>query len=96
MKAKWAKAMLDAMDYIQENVSKLTIPYLLVHGDDDQLVKMEGSHFLHDNSPSTDKTFKVTIIVVLEGVVSQGGIKLGKKNSGTTIDSCLAANMCPI
>ena len=37
----------------------LTTPYLLVHGDGDQLVKIDGSHYLHENSPSNDKTFKV-------------------------------------
>ena len=27
--------------------------------DGDQLVKIEGSQYLHENSPSNDKTFKV-------------------------------------
>ena len=31
----------------------------LVHGDGDQLVKIDGSRYLHENSPSNDKTFKV-------------------------------------
>ena len=30
-----------------------------VHGDGDELVKIDGSRYLHENSPSNDKTFKV-------------------------------------
>ena len=42
-----------------EELIKVTTPYLLVHGDGDQLVQIDGSHYLHENSPSNDKTFKV-------------------------------------
>ena len=55
---RWVGAILDAMNEIQRNLSKLT-PYLLVHGDGDQLVKIDGSRYLHESSPSSDKTFKV-------------------------------------
>ena len=47
------------MGEIRKDVSNITIPYLLLHGDDDRVCLIDGSHFLHDNSPSTDKTFKV-------------------------------------
>ena len=43
MKVRWVGALLDAMNEIQRNLSKLTTPYLLVHGDGDQLVKIDGS-----------------------------------------------------
>ena len=59
MKAKWTAQILEVMGEIQKGVSNITIPYLLLHGDDDRVVLIDGSHFLHDNSPSTDKTFKV-------------------------------------
>ena len=59
LKARWAAGILDAMDDIQKNLSKLTMPHLVIHGDDDQIVKVDNSQFLHDNSPSTDKTLKV-------------------------------------
>ncbi|CAH3027397.1 unnamed protein product [Porites evermanni] len=59
MKVRWVGAILDAMNEIQGNLSRLTTPYLLVHGDGDQLLKIDGSHYLHENSPSNDKTFKV-------------------------------------
>ena len=56
---RWVGAILDEMNEIQRNLSKLARPYLLVHGDGDQLVKIVGSHYLQENSPSNDKTFKV-------------------------------------
>ena len=56
---RWVGAILNAMNEIQRNLSKLTTPYLLVHGDEDQLVKIDGSQYLPENSPSNDKTFKV-------------------------------------
>ncbi|CAH3040651.1 unnamed protein product [Porites lobata] len=59
MKVRWVGAILDAMNEIQGNLSRLTTPYLLVHGDGNQLLKIDSSHFLHENSPSNDKTFKV-------------------------------------
>ena len=59
MKVRWVGAILDEMNEIQRNLSKLTTPYLPVHGDGDQLVKIDGSQYLHENSLSNDKTFKV-------------------------------------
>ncbi|XP_068759093.1 monoglyceride lipase-like [Montipora capricornis] len=59
LKAKWTAKILEAMNDIQRNVSKITLPYLLIHGDDDQVVLIDGSHFLQQHSSSTDKTFKV-------------------------------------
>lgn len=59
MKARWAAAILDAMEDIQKNMSKLTTPYLLIYGDGDYVVQIESLHYLYDNSPSTDKAFKV-------------------------------------
>ena len=56
---RWVEAILAAMNEIQRNLSKLTTPYLLVHGDGDQLLKIDGSQYLQENSPSNDKTFKV-------------------------------------
>ena len=69
LKAKLVVALLDAMDDIQKNVSKVTVPFLLSHGDDDQVVPIEGSHFLHEHSPSTDKTFKVDLKSSLSAIL---------------------------
>ena len=49
---RWVGAILDAMNEIQRNLSKLTTPYLLVHGDGDQLVKIDGSQYLHEKTAS--------------------------------------------
>ena len=43
---RWVGAILDAMNEIQRNLSRLTTPYLLVHGDGDQLVKIDGSRYM--------------------------------------------------
>ena len=56
---RWVGALLDAMNEIQRNLSKLTTSHLLADGDGDQLVKIDSSCYLHENSPSNDKTFKV-------------------------------------
>ena len=71
---RWVGAILDAMNEIQRNLSKLTTPYLLVHGDGDQLVKIDGSRYLHENSPSIDKTFKVHECPTLLIALSEMGI----------------------
>ena len=55
MKVRWVGAILDAMNEIQRNLSKLATPYLIVHGDGDQLVKIDGSHYLQDTD-STERT----------------------------------------
>ncbi|CAH3164094.1 unnamed protein product, partial [Porites lobata] len=59
MKVRWVGAILDAMNEIQRNLSRLTTPYLLVHLDGNQLAKIDGSRYLHENFLSNDKTFKV-------------------------------------
>ena len=55
---RWVGAILNAINEIQRSLSRLTTPYLLVHGDGDELVKIDGSRYVHENSPSNDKTFK--------------------------------------
>lgn len=62
IKAGWANAMLDAMDKIQIRSSTIKTPFLVAHGDADQIVKIDSSRFLHENSPSGEKTFKVRLL----------------------------------
>lgn len=66
MKAKWAKAILAAMDKIQSKSSTIKMPYFLGHGDADQVVKIDSSKFLHKNSQSNDQTFKVRLLNSLD------------------------------
>ena len=56
---RWVGAILDAMNEIQRSLLRFWTPYLLAHGGGDQLVKIDGSRYLHENSPSNDKAFKV-------------------------------------
>ena len=37
----------------------ISIPFMIIHGDEDQLCQLKGSQLLHDKSPSTDKNLKV-------------------------------------
>ncbi|XP_078342896.1 monoglyceride lipase-like isoform X4 [Oculina patagonica] len=58
-KARWANAMLEALDKIQGKISTIKTPFLVANGDADQLTKMDSPRFLYENAPSSDKTFKV-------------------------------------
>lgn len=59
LKAKWGVAMLNAMEFLGQHFSKITIPLLLVHGDADQLVHIGSSEFGYRTASSTDKTFEI-------------------------------------
>jgi len=52
-------ALLDAIAQLQSKLTKLTVPMLIVHGEADEIVPLEGSKLLYDTaSQSTDKTLK--------------------------------------
>ena len=59
MKAKWTSEIFSMMEDIQMTSRNVKTPFLVLHGDDDMLVSIEGSVLLHNNSQSTDKTLKV-------------------------------------
>lgn len=61
-KARWANAMLEALDKIQGKISTIKTPFLVANGDADQLTKMDSPRFLYENAPSSDKTFKVRFL----------------------------------
>lgn len=46
-----------AIDFIQAHVSEITFPFLLLHSPEDRLTAIEGSKFLYEKAPSSDKTF---------------------------------------
>jgi alpha-beta hydrolase superfamily lysophospholipase len=54
-----AKYIIDTGEAIQENASKLQLPILIMHGGDDKLTPVSGSHILHESVGSTDKTLKI-------------------------------------
>lgn len=59
LKAKWAMAIHDAMEHIKENLPKIEWPFLVLHGDADQLTMVEGSKMLEQKASSKDKTIKI-------------------------------------
>lgn len=59
LKAKWAMAIHDAMEFIKENLTKIEWPFLVLHGDADQLTMVEGSVMLEEKAASKDKTIKI-------------------------------------
>jgi len=61
MKAKWANAILTAMDKIQSQCSTIKVPYFLACGGADQVVKIDSSKYLVKNSQRNDQTLKVRI-----------------------------------
>ena len=58
LKARWAMAIHDAMEEIKENIPKIEWPFIVLHGDADQLAMVEGSKML-EKAASKDKTIKV-------------------------------------
>lgn len=61
LKAGWAKAILDAQTQIANEISRIKLPFITIHGTDDQMVDIASSQFLYDNAQSEDKTFEVCI-----------------------------------
>ena len=60
LKARWVAAMLTSIDLFRENVERITLPLLLIHGREDQLVPITASHFINDNAASQEKRFEVS------------------------------------
>ena len=59
MGARLAAEMLNTMTYIQEQAGKITLPLLMLHGEEDTLAAAEGSQFLNDHVGSQDKQLKI-------------------------------------
>ena len=55
-------AIHDAMEHIKENLAKIHWPFLVLHGDADQLTMVEGSMMLEQKASSKDKTIKVILM----------------------------------
>lgn len=59
LKAKWAMSMYDAMEKVKHNLPRIEWPFLVCHGDADQLAMVEGSTMLEQKAASKDKTIKI-------------------------------------
>jgi len=53
------RALLEVGENQQRLAAKLTAPLLIVHGDKDRLISVEGSRMLADNAASSDVALKV-------------------------------------
>lgn len=51
--------ILRITNYLQQNLCKLTVPFLVLHGSDDAVTDPEGSKKLYEEASSTDKSIKL-------------------------------------
>jgi alpha-beta hydrolase superfamily lysophospholipase len=57
MSARLAAEMLDAMEHVQANAGRITLPVLIVHGSGDRLASPVGARELFEKLSSSDKEF---------------------------------------
>lgn len=57
--ARLAAEMLSAIQRVNSEASKITLPIILVHGSEDALADPAGSQMLYDETNSKDKTLKI-------------------------------------
>ena len=57
--ARLGKEFMDAMAAAQAGASKITLPILFQHGEEDSLASVAGSQYLFDHVSSADKTLKI-------------------------------------
>ena len=63
MKARWALSAMNAMDKINFHMAENKWPFVVLHGDADQLTMIEGSRMLHGRSNSNVKSIVVGIVL---------------------------------
>jgi acylglycerol lipase len=51
--------ILRITSYLQQNLSKLRVPFLVLHGNADTVTDPKASQKLHDEASSTDKTIRL-------------------------------------
>lgn len=59
VKAKWALAMYNALQEINNNLTNVEWPFLVLHGSDDKITNVSGSKLLFDLASSRDKQIKI-------------------------------------
>jgi alpha-beta hydrolase superfamily lysophospholipase len=57
--ARWGTEMLKVIDRIKAQVSKITLPVLIVHGECDPITLSEGAKYCYEQMSSKDKTYKL-------------------------------------
>lgn len=59
IRVKTGYEILRISTYLQQNLSRLRVPFLVLHGAADNVTDPEASKKLHEEASSTDKTFKL-------------------------------------
>ena len=59
LKARWGIALVKSITLLRENIGLISMPLLLIHGSDDNLVPITSSHFINENVSSQEKRFEV-------------------------------------
>ena len=59
IRVKTGYEILRISTYLQQNLSRLRVPFLVLHGAADNVTDPEASKTLHEEAASTDKTFKL-------------------------------------
>jgi alpha-beta hydrolase superfamily lysophospholipase len=57
--ARMARALVDALDFIHENLEYVDVPLLVMHGGADEVTSPDGSRDLYARAKSADKTLKI-------------------------------------
>ena len=57
--ARLAAELLKAMQYVTEEMEKISLPFIVVQGSDDRLVDPGGAQMLYDRASSEDKTIRI-------------------------------------
>lgn len=62
LKAGWAAQMLNVIDDITNQLHTIKWPFIVLHGDADEVTMCDGSIKLEEEAKSKDKTLKVNAI----------------------------------
>lgn len=55
LRARFTDEMLVAQEHAASDIGRSTFPFLIVHGEDDQLCSLSKSRWFYENAPSKDK-----------------------------------------
>lgn len=59
LRVSFGMQLMAAASRIEAEIPSIKWPFLLLHGDADKLCDMRGSTMMYENTPSSDKKFKV-------------------------------------
>lgn len=63
IRVSFAMQMMAASNRIETELPNIAWPFFILHGSDDKLCDIRGSHLMHDQAKSTDKKIKVQYAV---------------------------------